>query len=180
VDSAILASYNRPQDFNSHIEELTKKLSKRIGLLRHISKYLKRRHQREVYYNTVLKPIFLYGASTWSFTSKENLNSILKLQKRAARIITSADKRASSFHLFIKLNWIPFHQNVFINRCALIHRRTQNKTPEYLYSKIILKSDTHKRRNRFSHLNLPKIQKRNRRWSHIYCEIYQRMEQSTY
>jgi len=25
-------------DFNSHIEELTKKLSKRIGLLRHISK----------------------------------------------------------------------------------------------------------------------------------------------
>ena len=43
----------------SHIDELCKKLSKRIGLLKHISPFLKQR-QRETYYNGVIKPTLLY------------------------------------------------------------------------------------------------------------------------
>ena len=38
--------------FNRQIEELCKKLGKRIGLLRHISPYLKR-NQRDIYCSTI-------------------------------------------------------------------------------------------------------------------------------
>ena len=69
----------------SHIDELCKKLSKRISLLKHISPFLKQR-QRETYYNGVIKPTLLYGSMIWDSCNVEHLQSILKLQKRAARI----------------------------------------------------------------------------------------------
>ena len=68
-----------------HIDELCKKLSKYIGLLNHISLFLKQ-HQRETYYNDVIKPTLLYGSMIWDSCNVEHLQSILKLQKRAARI----------------------------------------------------------------------------------------------
>ena len=47
--------------FNRQIEELCKKLAKRIGLLRHISPYFKR-SRRDIYYSRVITPIMLYGS----------------------------------------------------------------------------------------------------------------------
>lgn len=51
--------------YDLHVESLCKKLSKEIGLLKHISPYLKRQ-QREIYYDAVIKPTLLYGACVWS------------------------------------------------------------------------------------------------------------------
>ena len=83
----------------SHIDELCKKLSKRIGLLKHISPFLKQR-QRETYYNGVIKPTLLYGSMIWDSCNVEHLQSILKLQKRAARIIIDAERLTPSVVLF--------------------------------------------------------------------------------
>ena len=82
-------SIERHLNFESHIDGLLKKLSKRIGLFKHISPYLKRR-QRETYYNSVIKPTLLYGSMVWDNCNVELLQRILKLQKRAARIILEA------------------------------------------------------------------------------------------
>ena len=35
---------------------------------------------------------------------------VLKLQKRAARVILDANRQANSVKLFNKLNWIPFSE----------------------------------------------------------------------
>ena len=65
-------------NYESHIDELCKKLSKRMGLLKCISPFLKQ-HQRETYYNGVIKPTLLYGSMIWDGCSVEHLQSILKL-----------------------------------------------------------------------------------------------------
>ena len=65
-------------DFTNHCEILARKISKRIGLLKHISPYLKR-NQREIYYKAVIKPVILYDANIWTSTSKGIINSIFKL-----------------------------------------------------------------------------------------------------
>ena len=52
-------------DFTNHSEILARKISKRIGLPKHISPYL-RRNQREIYYEAVIKPVILYGANIWT------------------------------------------------------------------------------------------------------------------
>ena len=90
-------------DFTNHCEVLPRKISKPIGLLKHISPYLKR-NQRGIYYKAVTKPVILYGANI--LTSKGNINSIFKLQKSAARTMLDAEPCSRSVPLFNSLNWI--------------------------------------------------------------------------
>ena len=142
-------------DFTNHCEILARKISKRIGLLKHISPYLKR-NQREIYYKAVIKPVILYGANIWTSTSKGNINSIFKLQKRAARMILDAEPCSRSVPLFNLLNWIPFYHESYAIRCSLLLQRILGKTPVYLKQMLKL--------NRFSNLNFncPRYKKVNK------------------
>ena len=110
---------------NFHIDELCKKLSKRIGLLKYISSFLKQR-QKETYYNGVIKPTLLYGSMIWGNCNLEYLQNILKFQKRAARIILDAERLTPSVVLFNNLNWIPFTKQSLIKRCAQVYKQVHN------------------------------------------------------
>ena len=55
----------------------------------------------------VIKPTSMYGSVIWDYCSVESLARVLKLQKRAARIILDTEKTTSIF-LFNILNWLPF------------------------------------------------------------------------
>ena len=81
-----------------------------MRLLRHISPYLKC-SQRDTYYSAIIQPIMLYGSMIWTSCSKENLLKVLRLQKRAARIILDAKRTTPSVGLFKTLKWIPFRLN---------------------------------------------------------------------
>ena len=109
-----------------------------------MSPFLKRSH-KVLYYDAVLKPSFLYGSSVWSSTSKENLDSILGLQQRAARVILNAPFNSRSVDLFNTLNWIPFYRESHINQCALIYKRLQGNTPNYLNELLVINSNMHTR-----------------------------------
>ena len=127
-------------NYESHIDELCKKLSKRIGLLKHINPFLKQR-QRETYYNDVIKPTLLYGSMIWDSCNVELLQSILKLQKRAPRIILDAERLTPSFVLFNNLNWLPFTKQSLIKRCALVYKRVHIYIkPSYLNSLLVRNS----------------------------------------
>lgn len=124
------------------------------GLLKYISLYLEREHK-----NTLLKCCHqtdssMYGANIWTWTSKENPNNIFRLQKRVARIILDAESGSCSLPLFKTLNWFPFHQDAYVNKCTYILKRTLGKTPEYLKSMLQLNSYVKSRSTRFSKLNL--------------------------
>ena len=82
-----------------HIDELSKKLSKRLGLLKNISPYLKQ-CQREMFYTCVIKPTLMYGSMVWHNCGNMAKQSVRKLQKRAARIILNANRKSSSVTLF--------------------------------------------------------------------------------
>ena len=79
--------------FSKHVDKIWKKLSKRIALLRKIRVYLPLR-QRLLHYNSIIHPIITYASVVWSCCHKESLNRVLKLQKRAARVILSVDRVA--------------------------------------------------------------------------------------
>ena len=71
----------------------------------------------------------MYGSNVWSNTSKENLERISKLQKRAARIILGASTRAKSPPLFQKFGWIPFIEEVNIRKAAVCYNRLNANCP---------------------------------------------------
>ena len=65
----------------------------------------------------MIRPVMAYVNVVWSSCDKHCLNRVLKLQKRAARIILDADSQASSAKSFNKLNWIPFYEQAKIAKC---------------------------------------------------------------
>ena len=76
--------------FDFHVDQLCKKLSGRIAVLRKIRSYLSLQ-QKISFYNVMILPIINYVSVIWTTCSKENLERVLKLQKRAARTTLFAD-----------------------------------------------------------------------------------------
>ena len=72
------------------------------------------------YDNAVIRPVMSYASVICSSCGKEQLYCVIKLQKRAARVIVYADRQASSVSLLNKLSWIPFHERSRIDKCSVI------------------------------------------------------------
>ena len=88
--------------YEAHVDKLCIKLSKRLGLLRHISPYLKK-NQRIIYFNAVIKPLTMYARTVWTSRNKEILERVLRVQKRAACIILEAQRTSRTVTLFNNL-----------------------------------------------------------------------------
>ena len=155
VDSQKLleVTIDKHLSFDVHVEELCKKLSQRIAVLRKIRRFIPI-EQRILYYNAMIKQVMLYGSTIWSNCSADNLTRILKLQKRAARVILGADTRSNSVNLFNKLGWLPFYDEAKVNKCSLVLKRLQGNCPSYMYDLLKCNADLHTRSGRCSALNL--------------------------
>ena len=96
--------------FHSHVDKLFEELSQRIGILKKIRHCLHIKH-RLLFYNAIIRQVMDYVSVIWSNCDKRCLDRVLKLQKRAARIVTGADSYAPSVQSFNMLKWIPFFEN---------------------------------------------------------------------
>ena len=95
--------------FDDHVEALSNKVSKRIGLFKKIKSFLPYK-ERLTYYTATIKPVIMYGSAVWTLTSKSNIETVFKLQERAARSILDTDCKSRSLPLFNQLKWIPFYE----------------------------------------------------------------------
>ena len=138
-----------------HIDNLCKKLTQYIAVLKKIRRHLPL-DQRIVYYNTMIKQTMMYGSSLWVSTSVDNLNKVFRLQKRAARVILNADTRANSVDLFRELNWLTFLLEAKINQCALVYKRLNGVCPDYMLELLKRNIDIRstERQCRYGSLNL--------------------------
>ena len=141
-------------NFNEHIDNLCKKLTQRIAVLKKIRRHL-HLDQRIIYYNAMTKETMMCGSSVWVSTSVDNLNKVFRLQKRAARVILNADTRANSVDLFRELNWLPFFHEAKINQCALVYRCLNGVCPDYMLELLKRNIDigSTERQSRYGYLN---------------------------
>ena len=94
----------------------------------------------------------MYGSVVWSNTTKQNLDRISKLQKRAARTILGVSTRERSIPLFEKRGWIPFIDEVKIRKAMICHNRLYGSCPSYITDLLPTNSELHERRTRYSEL----------------------------
>ena len=80
-----------------------------------LSKYVNQNSLKQ-YYNSYVLPVFDFGRVVWGNTTTANLTRLVRLQKRAARMILKADFMTPSEQLFKELykelNWLPFPKRV--------------------------------------------------------------------
>ena len=138
-----------------HIDNLCKKLTQHIAVLKKIRRHLPI-DQRILYYNTMIKQTMMYGSNVWVSTSVDNLNKVFRLQKRAARVILNADTRANRVDLFRELNWLTFFHEAKINQCALVYKHLNGLCPDYMLELLKRNIDIRstERQSRYGSLNL--------------------------
>ena len=139
--------------FNAHVDKICKKLASRIAVLRKIRAFLPL-CQRVKYYNAVIRPVMSSASVIWSSCDKEQLYRVLKLQKRAARVILYTDRQACSVSLFNKLSWIPFYEQSRIDKCSIIYKRINWTLPIHLNDCIIINNNRHSRNTRYADINI--------------------------
>ena len=122
--------------YEVHVDKLCNKLSKQLGLLRHISPYLNK-NQRIIFFNAVIKPLLMYASTVWTSCNKEVLETVLCMQKRAARIFLEAQRTSRAVTLLNNLSWIPFYNEAYIKRCELAFKRINGtQLPDYLSASL--------------------------------------------
>ena len=140
-------------NFNEHIDDICKKLSQRIGVLKTIKRNLPM-EERKLFYNAMIKPVILYGCCVWSTTSCENIHRVFKLQKPAARAIIDADMSERSARLFETLEWIPLSEEIELQKCCVINKSVVGESPSYMNQIFTRNSEMHSRATRQSNFNL--------------------------
>ena len=120
--------------WKNHIDNVSTKISKIIGLLYKIRYYVDTKLLKTLYYSLVY-PYLIYGVEVWGSADESHLNRLLILQKRIVRLICYSDKRQDDYSfipsdpLFHKLD-IHKIQDVFkLNLSKFIFKCLNKTTP---------------------------------------------------
>ena len=130
--------------WNFQIDSICLNIARRITLMKQLSKYVNKESLKQYYISYVL-PIFDYGCIIWSRCSVANTNRLLKLQKRAARIILRCDILTPSENMFNELQWLSFPKRVQYHTIAMMHKDFNGHAPAYISNMFIKTSDIHDR-----------------------------------
>ena len=112
--------------------------------------------QRLLFYNSMIRSVLRYVSSIWTSCDKENLDRVLKLQKRAARVISDADNQVSSVELVKQVNrlqWLPFYEESKIPKCCIAYKHIKSEVPLHTEGSLIVSSQQHNRATRYSNTN---------------------------
>ena len=96
----------------------------------------------------------MYGSLVWTYCSTEDLKTVFRLQKRAACVILQVDTRSRIVDNFKKLGWIPFYDEVKMNKCILIFKKLNGDVPSYIDKLFITNKFIHSRQTKHGGYNL--------------------------
>ena len=89
--------------WKSHITELSKKLSKTVGLFYKVKHYAPLETLKLLYHG-IFHPFISYGIHVWGLTYKSYLDPAFVLQKKTLKAITFSDIRSPSTPIFCDLD----------------------------------------------------------------------------
>ena len=145
--------------WKAHLENLSKKISKTIGLLYKIRPYVSKDILKMLYYSLVYSHIS-YGIEVWGSADPCHLNNILLIQKRAARLITRNDIRFNDFSynssnpLFVQLGFLKVKDVFRLRISKFIYDCLNKNTPEIFHHWFKLTTNVHKYRTRSKYVSI--------------------------
>ena len=141
--------------FKFHIDELTKKISRGIGVLYKLRYYVTTKILISVYY-AIIYPFLLYGIAIWGSASFTRLTPLHVLQKKFVRLATYNDAYpvipgplAHTPPLFHKLNLLTIFDIYKLQLGNLVYESLNNIGSTRLAIKFTKASDAHQHSTRF-------------------------------
>jgi hypothetical protein len=146
--------------WNAQVEETCKKVTRKITLLKQLSKYVPR-SSLQIFYNSYILPIFDYGITVWGHTSDYNIDRLTRLQKRAARIILKAHYLTPSTQMFKELKWQPIRDRIKFHSATMVYKSLNGRAPEYMNDLLkVIDNSVRTRSMTQKHLEVPRSNKK--------------------
>ena len=141
-----------------HINELSKKLSRAIGILYKIRAYSPKSIMISLYF-AIFHSHLAYGLPVWGSANEKLINNIVLLQKKALRIITSADYHAHTKPIMKENKILSLTDQRHYQIASLMWDLDHNSLPPSLSSYFKKRNDVHDRHTRLAgdgKYNIPK------------------------
>ena len=143
--------------WQSHINYISKKISKSIGIIYKLSKYLNRNTLISLYYSLIY-PYMIYCNEVWGLGYTTHKRKLLILQKRALRIICGKLRDDHSNPLYKMLKILKINDiNTFLI-ATFMHKHYNQEIPDIFGDMFTNNSTVHNydtRQN--SELHVPKV-----------------------
>ena len=130
--------------WDKQIDMVALNISRRITLLKLLSKYVGKDCLCQ-YYRSYILPIFDYGCLIWGGNTTAQSNRLVKLQKRAARIILRVDIMTPSESMFSELKWLSFPKRIQYHVSIMMYKSLNNLAPDYMSDLFNKVSESHSR-----------------------------------
>ena len=122
---------NRSLNWDQHINNLRTKVSRAIGFLKYSRKFLPQNLLSEMY-RGIVEPHFRFCCSVWGCCAVTKLQTLQKLQNRAARIVVKGSFDAPAMPIIRNLNWRTVDDIITSETATTIYKSLNGFVPEYL------------------------------------------------
>ncbi|MEO2220739.1 MAG: reverse transcriptase family protein, partial [Nitrosopumilus sp.] len=118
-------------NWHIHINELSIRLSRAIGMLSKIRHYVKFETLRMIYHG-IFSSILLYGSQIWGQLNNQPINKLQVLQNKALRTITFKPPRTSADPLFKECRILKLKDNIKLQNFLFAYDNLKNNLPSTL------------------------------------------------
>ena len=139
--------FNEQLNWKSHIDKLSVKCCRILGILNRLKRILPL-NINIILYNSLMLPHLNYGITLWGFKCER----ILKLQKKAARILSASKYNAHTEPLFKNLKLLKIEHILKLHELKLYYKFIHIRLPDYLQNlKLDQNSSIHNINTRGQH-----------------------------
>ena len=151
-----------------HIDNVSRKVSKAIGILYKASFCLHQQALKTLYYCLVY-PYLQYCLSVWGSTYSSNLNRLVLLQKKAVRIIARKKYDAHTAPIFVNLDMLKFNSIYCFQIAKILFQFKSNVLPAAFSSMFLQNDQVHDYSTRTcKQFHVPKIRTNIKKFSICY------------
>ena len=115
--------------WNEQIDNISKKVSKGIGMLRRAKPFVSFETLKYIY-QALVQPSFDYCSMVWGNCGEGSKEKLQRLQNRAARVITGDTYEIRSTDILKKLNWKTLEERRKEQKLAYVAKALSNQCPE--------------------------------------------------
>lgn len=135
--------------WKEHIKQLSKKISRGIGLISKLRHYVSKCILTQLYYSLIY-PFLTYGVIIWANTYVSTLKPIIILQKKAIRIMTFSKYDDHTSPLFKNVNILKFSDIIHYHNSLFLFKFHSNMLPIAFQEFFVQTSTRHKYNTRLA------------------------------
>ena len=145
---------NETLSWLEHVNHIKGKIAKGIGIISKARKYVNAKTLLSLYYSFIY-PYLIYCVEVWGCTCKTHLTPLIKLQKRAIRIVFSLSFEKNLKVVYKKFNILDLSQIYYFFTCLFVFKFRQGMLPDIFDSFFEYPFHQYRTRNHSRIMNIP-------------------------